>query len=722
MERVRLLFLCMAVMWISAVNLSAFPGGRSPDNFSLYHENGKVGLKDGEGQILIPATYDALGWSSGEFSIVDKVVGYRSDGLWGIIHTSNKVVTTPQFAELTPGEGSFLVAKKKSPLSLRLSYGVVNTGGKVIVPFSYDGLRLVNMRAVVMARTGTRFHFGLLDLSGNVVIPLEYQRIYSLGSLRFAVENFDHKTAIFSEDGAPLTGFLIDSISAFKNNYAILYQNQRQGVIDRDGRVVVSPTYSEIRVTDKGVVEGRTPDSWFFLDGKNTLLRQQSADNILPLSPERYAVTSGGKMQLMNNHFEPVCPAFFSQLSCFRNGIALFRNGGHTGALDTQGRIILPAEYYELIAEPDAFRVTLDNHQKNAWVLLDRSGQKLTAKHYEYIGPFNGKFYPVRNRGFWGAVNASGKEIISCVHDSLVQQAADYIVVKFKGQYGAIDMEENWVITPQPYPLEVLNRETYFEFAGHTTFLKSFSGNTIYFSDNRLSFNGTHIREILPTGACWLIDLKGIIVDRSRQPEGTEQVFPESEGLRAIRKDGKFGFIDEEGRLRIANRYEAVKPFSDGMAAIRILNQWGFIDHQEKLLVQPVYDEVENFVNGLAIVHKDGLSGLIDKKGKVVLPVRYDKITLNPQQRWRLQLHGLTGLADARGAVIIHPKYHELTDTGNGYVIVQRGGKFGLLTLGGVSTIPMIYDGLRYDPLHQQYLGLKVSPWQTVATPIVHGP
>ncbi|HEX8040100.1 MAG TPA: WG repeat-containing protein [Chryseosolibacter sp.] len=717
MERVRLFFVCLAGLLIHFQCLFASTGrpeNGSWDDFSVFVENGKVGLKDEEGQVLIPASYEEIGWSNGKLSIVDKVVGYRSNGLWGLIHTSNKLVTAAEFTELKPGEGSFLVAKKKSDLSQRASFGIINTSGKTVIPFLYDGLQLSNMRAIVISKAGTRFHSGLLDFSNKVLIPLEYQRIYSLGSLRFAVENFENKTAIFSDDGSQVTGFLIDSISAFRNNFAVVYQNQRQGLIDRNGQVIVKPVYGELRFTRDGAVEARNMDNWFFLDAENRQMGQQLAEAVIPLSPQHYAIRSGGKIQLTDNEFRPLSPTFFSSLSPFSNGVALCKTAAGSGAIDAEGKVVLPPAYHQLIIDGHVYLACTDDRYKNAWTVLDASGKSLTQKHYEYIGPSNGRFRAVKSRGFWGAINSAGKEIISCVHDSLVQRKGEYVAVKFKGEYGVIDLAENWIVTPQPNRVRILNDETFFEFNGKTTFLKSFTGNIIYFSDNRLDFDGHHIREHLPNGAYWVIDMNGIILDRSNQPEGTEQIFPESEGLRAIRKDGKYGFIDEQGRLRIANRYEEVKPFSEGMAAVRIMNQWGFIDSGEKLVVQPVYDGVENFRNGVAIVKRNGQSGLIDASGNIVLPLRYEEIMLNANNRWVLRQGGLYGLADAGGRVLIHPKYEELTDTGNGYAIVRRQQKSGLLTLGGVSTIPRVYDGLVFDPYHNRYMALKKSAWETV--------
>lgn len=720
MARVCFIFLWLAFLFVPTLNLYSYPAAAAAvrsKEFSVFEENGKVGLKDENGHILIPAHYDALGWSDGKLSIVDKVVGYQSQGLWGLIHTSNKVITPAEYDELTPGEGSFLVAQKKSVLSQRPSFGVINTSGKNIIPFQYDGLRLSNMRAIVMSRSTMRYRFGLIDLSNKVLIPLEYQQIRSLGSLRYAVENFDHKTAIFSDEGDQVTAFTIDSISAFKKDYAIIYQNERQGIVDRNGQVVIKPIYGGIQLKDDGTIEARETDSWFFLDGDNNLHFRLETDGVKPLSANHYAVISGGKIRLTNNEFKPLHEAYLSSLSDFRDGRALYRTSSGTGVINTEGKVLIPAGYQKIIMDRSAFLVCHDIGHKNRWTILDAKGNTITEKHYQYIGPYNGAFHPVRNRDFWGAVDASGKEIITCVHDSLVYQKGNHLVVKFKGEYGIINLNENWIVTPQNNPLQLLSDELYFEFDGRITFLKSISGDIIYFSDNPLAYHGGYIREQLPSGAHWLINTSGIIIDRSNQPERTDRVFAESEGLRAIYKDGKYGFIDEEGRLRIANRYEDVKPFSDGLAAVRIRNRWGFIDRQEKLAVQPVYDRVENFERGYAIVTQENLSGIVDATGRIVLPLRYDEVVLTGQNRFRLRQGASFGLADGRGTIIIHPKYDQLTDTGNGYVIVRRGDKFGVVTLRGVSTIPMIYDGLTFDPHHNLYMAVKKSPWKKISGP-----
>ncbi|MDQ2658195.1 MAG: WG repeat-containing protein, partial [Bacteroidota bacterium] len=513
-----------------------------------------------------------------------------------------------------------------------------------------------------------------------------------------------------------ISPFNIDSLSAFRNDYAVIYQGQKQGLIDRNGATVVRPEYGEVRLQDDGAVLIRKTNTWYFLHGDNKLIAEHHADDLRPLSADRYAIYSNGKLQLTGNDLKPLHEDFFSSVGDFTDGIACYRKNSHTGVITANGKTLIEPRYRELAIEPNGFRACLDTREKNRWVILNRQGTPVSEKHYEYIAPFTGKFYPVKNRGFWGVVDASGAEIVTCVHDSLIQELNDNVVVKFKGEYGVINLRESWIVTPQPNPLKLLNTELYMEYADKTTFVKSFGGDIIYFSENPLHYSEGYIREQLASGAYWRIDLDGIVIERSNQPEQVEKVFAESEGLRCILKDGKFGFIDDAGRLRIANRYEDARPFSEGLAAIRIRGKWGFIDRHEKLVVQPVYDEAGKFVNGKAIVTRDGLFGLIDTQGRIVLPLRYDEISPNPYDRFLLRQGKAYGLADASGVVIVHPRYDGVTDTGNGYVVVQRDGKFGALTLQGVNTIPMIYDGLTFDAYHNQFMAVKKSKWEVLRT------
>jgi DNA-binding transcriptional regulator/RsmH inhibitor MraZ len=683
--------------------------------YTIFEENGKVGLKNEQGQVLIPAIYEALGWSNGAFSVVENATGYFEKGRWGLINLSNHRLTKAEFEELLPGESNVLIARKKSNLSLRMVYGCINASGKEIIPFLYDGIKVSGLRAIVFTKIGNQYKYGLITLDNKTLIPQQFQQVRSIGTLRYEVRNFEGKTALFSDVGKPITGFTIDSISSFKKNYAILYQGIYKGLINREGEVKIQPIYRDVVIEEDGSLKIKDTDEWFLLDGQNKLIRQMKADSVVALGNNLLKVEISGVAHLADQTLVPISNTTFTGIGKFKGDKALYWWEHYYGILDRKGTIVIPAIYNQLIVGKGWILANQKTASKDAWVLLDSTGVKRTQKTYEQMLPFNGKYFAVKSHGFWGALNEQGREAVNCVYDSLLQIKDDLVVVKFKGQYGIINVKEEWIVTPQKNKLALIGNQRYVEIDSPTTFLKSTEGNTIYFSDNRWEIYPEYLLEYLPSGTIWKVDMNGVITERKIFPaEATEKVFDESEGLRAIKRNGRYGFIDSQGRLRIANRYEAVKPFNEGFAPVKILGKWGFINRQDNIAVQPSYEEVFQFNNGVAVVKQKGLYGLVDSKGRFVLPVRYEAIAVLPDKNVIITQNGLYGLADMQGRTLINPKYNHIQDVENGYVIVQRDGKYGVLTTQGLSTIPLIYDYIFFDTYHKNFMALKTAQWQVV--------
>jgi hypothetical protein len=719
LEKVTRIFLFFLFLLFSVpASFGLPPGAKTESNrindFSPFQENGKFGLKNTQGHVLIPAQYDRLGWSDGSFSVIENVTGYFVNGAWGLINLANQKVTKAEYTDLSPGQSSLIVARKTLPNTVTIKTGCISTSGKTVIPFSYDGLRISSLRAIVYQKSGLQFRHGLIDLENKVLIPLQYAIIYPLGTLRYAAVSFNNKTAIFSEDGKQLTDFSIDSISTFKKNYAVIFQGQQQGVINRAGEIVLKPVYREINISDEGAVSIRMADQWSILQGDNKTITQCHADSVMAVMPNLFKIKSGRIIILADKNLKPINNLEFTELGKFSKDKAKFRDeNGKAGLVRSNGAVVVNPQYDQILPEKDFIRATVRSGGSTRWVLLDSTGKNITKKNYEFIDVFNGKFFPVKNKGFFGAMDVKGNEIVSCVHDSIIQSRDEFIVVKFKGQYGIINTKEDWLVTPKPYRLALAGNDTYIEYTPSNRFLRSFKNGLIYFTSNHLVVKNGYLEEHVAAGGIIRVGLNGVVIERLSDTEGIQKVFSESEGYRAIKKDGRYGFIDNRSRLRIANRYEDVKDFSEGLAAAKILGKWGFINKEDRIAVQPVYEDVSFFKNGVAIVRQKGLYGLIDKNGKLILPVRYEHLEILSTKRIKIIQNGLAGIADTNGQILINPKFNHVEDVGNDYVIVGRDEKFGVVTTQGVSTIPMMYDSIDYDPFQKQFIVLQKSNWET---------
>lgn len=158
-------------------------------------------------------------------------------------------------------------------------------------------------------------------------------------------------------------------------------------------------------------------------------------------------------------------------------------------------------------------------------------------------------------------------------------------------------------------------------------------------------------------------------------------------------KSNLYGFKDEAGKLFIPCKYTFAYAFSDGLAAVNIGGRlgfdkeytndyfvnggkWGYINETGKLIIPAKYDGADPFYEGFAIVDVNGKKAFIDKTGKAICPFMYDM--MNPFSE------GLAAVAsgdplkysyiDTSGKVIITGEYSAADNFLHGKARVTRYG------------------------------------------------
>lgn len=76
--------------------------------------------------------------------------------------------------------------------------------------------------------------------------------------------------------------------------------------------------------------------------------------------------------------------------------------------------------------------------------------------------------------------------------------------------------------------------------------------------------------------------------------------------------------------IKAISKYEELGEFSEGMAAVMRNGRWGFINVYGKEIIECNYDAATPFHEGKASVRKGELWGYIDKKNQVVIPIKIE--------------------------------------------------------------------------------------------------
>ncbi len=447
---------------------------------------------------------------------------------------------------------------------------------------------------------------------------------------------------------------------------------------------------------------------WIILDEHNQKIHVFESDSLAPWKAEQWFVRSDGHEWIVDNQLNALTPVHYEQLDRIGEDLVLFRENGKSGVMGSGGTKILEARY-DVIRQLDGILLAGKSVQYGfRWKLFDQQGRELSPYLWEQIGrqQTNG-LIPVRRNGFWGFIDAQGRQPVECVYDSLGTFVGNRVGVTFKGLHGIIDDKDQWVVKPGKELLTPLNDRLYISENDELVTIRNYQTGTIYFTNNPISMKKGYFVEQLSDGTYWKINYSGRIINSQENLSQYQEIRLPSEGFIAVKIHGRYGFIDEQDRLRIANRYDDVQDYHEGLAAFKLMNRWGFINKLEDIVIQPMYDEAGNFENGISIVRRGDKYGAINREGKEIVSLSYDAIERQPNGRFIITREGKKGLVSAEGRVIVFPRFEEIRDLPEGQVIVRILGKYGVISRAGDDLIPPIYDQITFDPFNRYYLAMK---------------
>lgn len=141
-------------------------------------------------------------------------------------------------------------------------------------------------------------------------------------------------------------------------------------------------------------------------------------------------------------------------------------------------------------------------------------------------------------------------------------------------------------------------------------------------------------------------------------------------------------------------KYDKLDDFSEGLAAVCKNNKWGFIDKLGKEVISCKYDEVSDFKFGVSVVKSNDKEGIINIYGEIVAPIKYDWIDSFSfgDSLTRASLNENQGILNKEGKIIIPFEYEEIFNFEEGLVLARKDGKYGCVDKSNRVIIPFEYE------------------------------
>ena len=308
----------------------------------------------------------------------------------------------------------------------------------------------------------------------------------------------------------------------------------------------------------------------------------------------------------------------------------------------------------------------------STWGFIDNRGKVVIASHFESVEPFSEGLAAAKFEGRWGYINRNGATVIPFRYRTAQNFRGGVAIVDTglpEHPVGVIDSSGAWVTQP------IFRSLSQADGPGGLLFGQKDAADGPSFYDRNgnlvlgpysLAFQFSEGRARVKTEKGeWLIDASGNFIAK---PPVTLDGIRFSDGMIAIRRDRKVGYMDTDGNIAIEPRFDQGGAFSEGLAAVESGGRWmfvdksgtatahlpedvifvepisdglalvtagpessrkfGYVDRNGQWAVKPVWEDANPFHDGLAYVGiwKNGMVAYIDHKGKRVWEGR------NPQQ------------------------------------------------------------------------------------------
>lgn len=319
-------------------------------------------------------------------------------------------------------------------------------------------------------------------------------------------------------------------------------------------------------------------------------------DSIYRFNEDLALVCLNNKCGFINKLVDVAIPLRYNDYTgYFSEGLAVVKLNGKYGFIDKTGKVVIPALYDDVTPFHDGLATVKLNDKKG---YIDKTGKVVIPIKYEAALTSSEGLLGVMLDDKYGYIDKTGRVVIPFEYDQIYW---------FSNGLAAVNMWEGY---SEPHCRYINNSgnviiDLFYTYNHCATFSEGLAavGRIV----------GYNNKDDEPEFKWGFIDNKGKAITKIVYDEYSNF----TEGLAAVVKDKKLGFIDKNGSEVIPLKYE--KGFiADGLVRVYLNNKFGFLDYKGNEVIPLKYDSVWCFAflkEGFIGVTLNGKKGFVDIEG-----------------------------------------------------------------------------------------------------------
>ncbi len=224
-------------------------------------------------------------------------------------------------------------------------YGYINKKGELVAE-SFDALSLFEDGLAAAAKSNEEL-LGYIDTLGNWKIKLEFKYFIEEFSEGFALIEEDKKCGFINKQGQVVIQPTYDKATSFREGVAAVSIDGKYGFIDKNGEVVIQPTYENVSSFSDGLCAVKLNNMWGYINKKGEVKIDFKFHNVRDFHNGCAAVTTktSGKAGIISKLGQWIVKPTFDNIYSFKNGYAPIVNNGKLGYINTNGEVIIQPQF-----------------------------------------------------------------------------------------------------------------------------------------------------------------------------------------------------------------------------------------------------------------------------------------------------------------------------------------------------------------------------------------
>ena len=238
-----------------------------------------------------------------------------------------------------------------------------------------------------------------------------------------------------TEEGEEITPFIYEQAAPFSEGLACVFLDGKYGFIGKDGETELPFIYDQASSFTEGLAYFRMGEDYGFIDHEGNVVLRPDCDSVSSFHEGRAYFSIDGLYGYLDKSGGIVVEPVYEDAGYFWDGLAMVMRNGCYGVTGIEGEEVLPPEYDDIDIE-DGFIIAEKDGLKYCF---DRGGRQCLKEGWDSIGVCEGVFRVWRNDRI-GLIDSDGKVLLEPEYDSLVPiPEKELVIVRNDGLYGVTD-------------------------------------------------------------------------------------------------------------------------------------------------------------------------------------------------------------------------------------------------------------------------------------------